>query len=127
MVLRAPGVHFGWVAWAQPAFRKLPSNPFNKKVTRDLFAHGFRELRNVAEYAAVVGRGRRLDLSCLPPEFREAPSSFSRSRRPLTEDDERARIVAALETCDGHRGDAAELLGMHRTTLWRKLKQYGLD
>lgn len=86
-----------------------------------------RELRNVAEYAAVVGRGRRLDLSCLPPEFREAPSSFSRSRRPLTEDDERARIVAALETCDGHRGDAAELLGMHRTTLWRKLKQYGLD
>ncbi len=38
-----------WVAWAQPAFRKLPSNPFNKKVTRDLFSHGFRELRKVAK------------------------------------------------------------------------------
>ncbi|MGA0434487.1 MAG: MFS transporter [Flavobacteriales bacterium] len=37
-----------WIVWAQPAFRKLPSNPYNKKVTRDLFAHGFRELRKVA-------------------------------------------------------------------------------
>jgi len=37
-----------WVSWAQPAFRKLPSNPYGKKVTRDLFSHGFRELRKVA-------------------------------------------------------------------------------
>jgi len=37
-----------WVSWAQPAFRKLPSNPFQKKVTRNLFSHGFRELRKVA-------------------------------------------------------------------------------
>lgn len=37
-----------WVSWAQPAFRSLPSNPYGKKVTRDLFAHGFKELRNVA-------------------------------------------------------------------------------
>ena len=41
-----------WVAWAQPAFRKLPSNPFNKKVTSELFTHGFRELRNVAKELA---------------------------------------------------------------------------
>lgn len=38
-----------WVAWAQPAFRRLPSNPFGKKISSDLFAHGFRELKKVAE------------------------------------------------------------------------------
>ncbi len=38
-----------WVAWAQPAFLNLPSNPFKKRVTRDLFMHGFRELRKVAK------------------------------------------------------------------------------
>ena len=41
-------------------------------------------------------------------------------------DDERVAIVAALEQTDGAIARAAELLGMGRTTLWRKLKQYGL-
>ncbi|MCA1988978.1 MAG: hypothetical protein LDL07_07515 [Desulfarculus sp.] len=27
----------------------------------------------------------------------------------------------------GNRGQAARVLGMTRTTLWRKLKKYGLD
>ena len=27
---------------------------------------------------------------------------------------------------DGVRADAAELLGMSRTTLWRKMKEYGI-
>lgn len=37
-----------WIAWSQPTFKTLPSNPFNKKITRDLFGRGFKELRQVA-------------------------------------------------------------------------------
>tara|TARA_B100000768_G_scaffold181999_1_gene208221 strand:- start:8055 stop:9374 length:1320 start_codon:yes stop_codon:yes gene_type:complete len=37
-----------WISWSQPTFRSLPSNPFNKKITRDLFGRGFRELRHVS-------------------------------------------------------------------------------
>jgi DNA-binding NtrC family response regulator len=38
----------------------------------------------------------------------------------------RAAIVQALEETNGHRGKAADVLGVGRTTLWRWVKQYGL-
>ena len=44
----------------------------------------------------------------------------------VTESDERNRIVAALEASGGVKARAAEMLGMGRTTLWRKMKEYGI-
>jgi transcriptional regulator of acetoin/glycerol metabolism len=41
-------------------------------------------------------------------------------------DEERAAIVSVLEATGGALAQSAELLGMGRTTLWRKLKQLGL-
>ena len=38
-----------WVSWAQPAFRKLPSNPHNARPEGNLLAQGFKELRGVAK------------------------------------------------------------------------------
>jgi DNA-binding protein Fis len=32
-----------------------------------------------------------------------------------------------LDSVDGHNGRAASVLGIHRNTLTRKMKQYGLD
>jgi DNA-binding NtrC family response regulator len=40
---------------------------------------------------------------------------------------EKAAIESALEAAAGHRVKAARMLGMSRTTLWRKMKEYGLD
>lgn len=40
--------------------------------------------------------------------------------------DEAARITQALQQARYHREDAARALGMSRTTLWRKMKEYGL-
>lgn len=37
-----------WIGWSQPTFRTLPYNPHDKKITRDLFSRGFKELRQVA-------------------------------------------------------------------------------
>jgi DNA-binding NtrC family response regulator len=39
---------------------------------------------------------------------------------------EREAIRAALEEANGNRTRAAAALGMGRTTLWQKLKEYGL-
>ena len=39
---------------------------------------------------------------------------------------ERELILHALEEADGNRTRAAAALGMGRTTLWQKLKEYGL-
>jgi transcriptional regulator of acetoin/glycerol metabolism len=41
-------------------------------------------------------------------------------------DDERSAILAALEQAGGNRARVSEMLGMGRTTLWRKMKQYGI-
>ncbi|MEC8361577.1 MAG: MFS transporter, partial [Bacteroidota bacterium] len=38
-----------WVSWAQPAFRKLPSNPHNARPEGNLLTQGFKELREVAK------------------------------------------------------------------------------
>ena len=37
-----------WIGWSQPTFRTMPYNPHDKKITRDLFSRGFKELRQVA-------------------------------------------------------------------------------
>jgi UMF1 family MFS transporter len=37
-----------WIAWAQPAFRRLPRNPYGRKAHGNLLTHGFAELRGVA-------------------------------------------------------------------------------
>ena len=37
-----------WIAWAQPAFRRLPRNPYGRTSDGNLLLHGFAELRGVA-------------------------------------------------------------------------------
>jgi DNA-binding NtrC family response regulator len=87
-----------------------------------------RELMSVVERAAVDAGFRRIEAQHLPPELRQGADAASEARYRATRsaDDERDAIVAALEQTDGAIARAAELLGMGRTTLWRKLKQYGL-
>jgi DNA-binding NtrC family response regulator len=87
-----------------------------------------RELMSVIERAAVDASFGRIEAQHLPPELRHAAgvSAESRYRASAFADDERAAIAAALEQTGGGVTRAAELLGMGRTTLWRKLKQYGL-
>ena len=87
-----------------------------------------RELMSVVERAAVDAGFGRIEAQHLPPELRRGadPGSEARYRATRSADGERDAIVAALEQTDGAIARAAELLGMGRTTLWRKLKQYGL-
>jgi DNA-binding protein Fis len=34
---------------------------------------------------------------------------------------------ACSKLCEGQKTKAAAMLGIHRTTLWKELRQYGLD
>jgi DNA-binding NtrC family response regulator len=92
-----------------------------------------RELFAVLESARIRSSSARIEAQHLPSEVREsigtgtASRLESRYRADAPAADERAAIVAALEQAEGVRSRAAELLGMGRTTLWRKMKQYGLD
>ncbi len=84
-----------------------------------------RELRNVLEYAFVIGDGPELRLDELTPELRgEAPPR--RVGEATDEAGERSRIEEALLKTRGRKGEAAELLGMSRSTLWRKMRELRL-
>ena len=60
----------------------------------------------------------------LPRHLQQAPP---RRRMTLLETAERDAIIKALDAASGNKSEAAELLGMGRTTLYRKLRQLGLD
>lgn len=88
-----------------------------------------RELRNVVERALVLGDGPVLELDDLPPELLHAappeagPSVTPQNIRTLAEL-EREAIAAALQATGGNKARAAALLGIDRTTLYRKLKDH---
>jgi transcriptional regulator with PAS, ATPase and Fis domain len=92
-----------------------------------------RELRNVIAYAYAIGDGPILQPNDLPPELVEptlgGPSVAAPS--PTLADagspPEEQRIRAALERAGGSRTRAAQLLGMSRVTLWRRMRELGVE
>ena len=92
-----------------------------------------RELFAVVESAAIRSGGARIEANHLPPEVRgdagpaDGEGAEDRYRGPGSHLEERAMVLAALEEAGGVRTRAAEILGMSRTTLWRKMREYGLE
>jgi DNA-binding NtrC family response regulator len=87
-----------------------------------------RELRNLMARLAVTVDGPEIGLRDLPSEFHgllphQAESSPSHSLDKL----EQEVIIHALEQADGRRNRAAEMLGISRRTLIRRLKVYGVN
>ena len=112
-----------------PEGRSLACSSFAIRLLRNYDWPGnVRELMSVVERAAVDAGFGRVEAQHLPPELRSGAEGGAEARYRATRsaDDERDAIVAALEQTDGAITRAAELLGMSRTTLWRKVKQYGL-
>lgn len=88
-----------------------------------------RELKNVLEYAYVVGDGPVLLESELPVELLDGdPEAPMPVNQPPIDPvpNEGAQIQRALERAGGSRERAAQILGMSRVTLWRRMKALGL-
>ena len=110
----------------------LTCSPFAMRLLRAADWDGnVRQLFAVIERAAIEAQFHCIEAQHLPPEVREraasgTPGHESRYRASGEADQELTAIHAALEETGGALGRSAELLGMGRTTLWRKLRQYGL-
>lgn len=91
--------------------------------------HGnIRELENVLEYAFVkTPNGEVIIESKLPPKIITPNKKKSKEAYKGTFfSEERLRLIHILEENRWNQTKAAEVLGIGRTTLWRKLKKYGL-
>jgi len=93
-----------------------------------------RELENVVHCAMLSCSGTEITLRDLPPSVVRAsaatscPEVFSDDERvPTLAEVERAAIERALRRTGGNATRAAKLLGIGRSTLYRKLVAYGLD
>lgn len=89
----------------------------------------YRELRNVIERSLIVCEGDRLDVDDLPLEIQNShyeksdegmPGSFELSAM------ERRHIARVLEYTKGNKTEAARLLKIGLTTLYRKIEEYKL-
>ncbi|HSB82726.1 MAG TPA: helix-turn-helix domain-containing protein [Candidatus Methylomirabilis sp.] len=55
------------------------------------------------------------------------PREQERSLGKVREDAERDHILSVLKLTEGRRGRAAQILGISRKTLWKKLKHLGVS
>jgi two-component system, NtrC family, response regulator AtoC len=96
-----------------------------------------RELENVIEYALALGNGDELGVDDLPLElvqsrvpassddFRELLQAYMNDAVPLAEIEKRY-ILSVLQQFGGNQVRAAAALGIDRSKLYRRLRQYGV-
>ena len=88
-----------------------------------------RELEHVIERAVILCTGTEIRVEDLPESVRQPGASPRVSAMPIgqsLEEIERLAIVQTLERTRGNKRAAAAMLGIHRPTLYNKLRKYGL-
>src|SRR6266496_3810879 len=99
--------------------------------------HGnVRELESAVGYALAIGLREELGIEDLPPEFSQQTRQTATNLKQVLEgyrndgaplaDIEKHYILSVLEQFDGNQVRAAAALGIDRSKLYRRLKQYGV-
>jgi DNA-binding NtrC family response regulator len=99
-----------------------------------------RELENAVERAVVLATGSTLDVvdfapgaagggagAGAPAAARTASEAADVAELVSLEQLERRHIERVLAACEGQKTRAAAILGINRTTLWKKLRTYGME
>jgi transcriptional regulator with PAS, ATPase and Fis domain len=93
-----------------------------------------RELRNVLAYAYAVGDGPILQPNDLPPELLDdvmrLDGDDTDTATPAGTAElgpEARKLLVALQRAGGNKSRAAQILGVSRVTLWRRLRELGLE
>jgi len=88
-----------------------------------------RELENIIEHAFVLCRSSIIELQHLPPELVRGRRAMELAVRPgvTLRSLESLHIADALRRSNGNRSAAAKELGIHPSTLFRKIKDLGIE
>jgi len=95
-----------------------------------LLAHDYpgniRELENIIEYAFILCTGGLIYPEHLPEPLRPTPQAVVPAGVTTLHELEARFIHETLRRHAWNRGAAARELGIHKTTLWRKIRQFGI-
>jgi transcriptional regulator with PAS, ATPase and Fis domain len=86
-----------------------------------------RELENIIEHAFVLCPGGMIQTEHLPDELQPKPSPRKRETLGLLSEYEKELIVNALRRNEWNRLKTAKELGIHKTTLFRKIRKLNID
>jgi len=87
-----------------------------------------RELENVVERAVILAKNKEITLKDLPEELNllHAPSTSNNPLKTNKQELEKKLLIQTLQKYANNKTKAAKALGIHKTTLYRKLKKYNL-
>jgi DNA-binding NtrC family response regulator len=85
-----------------------------------------RQLENVIEHAVVLSRDGFIRPENLPPELTSPAKTEGPQEKPTERAIDEQRLREVLDSVGWNRSRAARRLGVNRTTVWRKIKEYGL-
>jgi len=94
------------------------------------FPGNVRELENIIERGVALTNGSIIETGHLPEDLRELSIKTFRKKEgkiPSLEEQEEAYIKWVLGEVGGNKTLAAQILGIDRVSLWRKLKKHGLE
>lgn len=97
----------------------------SKKLSVYPWPGNIRELQHAIERAVIMSEGIKINADNVLPISKREISNTKNSVK--VKDVEKEAISKAIEMCGGNLSNAAEELGIGRTTLYRKMKKYGLD
>ena len=101
-----------------------------KALTVYAFPGNVRELENIIERGVAIAAGDIIETAYLPDDLRELTIRTFRKkdgRLPSLEEQEREYIRWVLQDAGGNQTLAAQILGIDRVSLWRKLKRYQFE
>ena len=94
------------------------------------FPGNVRELENIMERGVALASDKVIELGHLPEDLRELNIRTFRKKEgkmPSLDEQEESYIKWVLTEVGGNKTIAAQILGIDRVSLWRKLKKYGLE
>ncbi len=103
------------------------SDDFRMSLKRQRWTGNIRELKNIIERAVLLSTGDILNTDLLPEEMLHSSDDTRSFTVQTLEEVERQYIIQVLKNTENNKTQAAKLLGIGTATLYRKLKEYGLE
>ena len=91
-----------------------------------------RELVSVLKYCAAVAKGGLITLDLVEEGIRnqqigmEPSKETAKPPKAKSDEDMKRELAEALKATGGNKSEAAKLIGIHRTTVHRRMKRYGM-